>query len=214
MNPIETVYVNNLNDKVSLGKLKSALQETFARYGNVLDITAHSNLKMKGQAFITYDTIEASSNAVQKLQNYKLFDKPIRVSYAKGNSDSHYTRTENLEPIAQRKARKLEAEQQKQAKSDAHVVKKRKKQPAQPNFAKLPPNKILLIQNLNTSPTELEEFFATAEGFINTRFIKVRNLAFIEFEATKYAAEYLSKVDHEKLKEKFGDKVVLTYAKK
>lgn len=214
--PIETVYVNNLNDKVSLAKLKSSLQEIFAKYGKVLQITAHDNLKMKGQAFVTYDTVDASSTAVQKLQNYKLFDKPIRVSFAKGNSDSYFSHTEDLEPIAKRKIHKLEVEKQKQAKSDAHIVKKRKKQPAQPNFAKLPPNKILLIQNLLESTTNevLEEFFTSAEGFISTRFIKVRNLAFIEFEVTKFATDYLLGVDTVALKEKFGENVVLTYAKK
>jgi U2 small nuclear ribonucleoprotein B'' len=214
--PIETVYVNNLNDKVSLAKLKSSLQEIFAKYGKVLQITAHDNLKMKGQAFVTYDTVDASSTAVQKLQNYKLFDKPIRVSFAKGNSDSYFSHTEDLEPIAKRKIHKLEVEKQKQAKSDAHIVKKRKKQPAQPNFAKLPPNKILLIQNLLESTTNevLEEFFTSAEGFISTRFIKVRNLAFIEFEVTKFATDYLLGVDTVALKEKFGENVALTYAKK
>ena len=64
----ETVYVNNLNDKVSVNKLKGELESVFQKYGKIIQITAHKNLKMKGQAFVTFENKTASEAAIHGLQ--------------------------------------------------------------------------------------------------------------------------------------------------
>lgn len=42
--------------------------------------------RMKGQAFITLPTLEAAEIAVSECHAYRLYDKPISVSYAKSKS--------------------------------------------------------------------------------------------------------------------------------
>ncbi|SCU88196.1 LAMI_0D09142g1_1 [Lachancea mirantina] len=51
-----------------------------------------------------------------------------------------------------------------------------------------PPNKVLLVQNLpeKTTEQELSDLFA-GNGFIETRYVAVRNLAFIEYECIEDA---------------------------
>ncbi|ODV79219.1 uncharacterized protein CANTADRAFT_250583 [Suhomyces tanzawaensis NRRL Y-17324] len=215
----ETLYVNNLNDRVSTTKLKDALSQLFEKYGKIVQITAHSNLKMKGQAFITFENNEASSLAQKELDSHELFSKKMRVRFARSNSDNyHITVTGNTAPVEDRKKtkeevlkkRKLETKPKRSAASTA--TKKRKVQ----DFNLLPPHKILLLQNIGSQvePSQLNEFFEKHSGFINVRSVKVRNLAFIEYDSEPLATSALDSIDQEELKGLFGEAVLLTYAKK
>mmetsp|Transcript_4179 Transcript_4179/g.4595 ORF Transcript_4179/g.4595 Transcript_4179/m.4595 type:complete len:260 (-) Transcript_4179:290-1069(-) len=208
---LETVYVNNLNDKVSLNKLKGELENVFQKYGKIIQITAHKNLKMKGQAFITYENKAASRAAIEALQKYEIFGKPIHVEYAKGNSDNYYRDIlKDEETIEIRKQLKTKANEQAQAKG----VKKPGVNKAQ-TWKAIPPNKILLIQNLKpeTINGDLLEFFEAYGGFIHSRLVKARNLSFIEFENEASATSCLEDLTKEKL-EQFGTDAFVTYAKK
>jgi len=42
--PSQTIYVNNLNEKIKLPKLKQTLASTFRPLGNVLEVIALSNV--------------------------------------------------------------------------------------------------------------------------------------------------------------------------
>ena len=81
-------------------------------------------------------------------------------------------------------------------------------------WKELPPNHILLLQNINKFD-ELEEFFNDFNGFENIRVVKVKNLAFIEFENEEMATNCLEQVKDDQLI-KFGpeDEVLLSFAKK
>lgn len=209
----ETVYVNNLNDKVSVNKLKGELESLFRKYGKIIQITAHKNLKMKGQAFVTFENKTASRAAIQGLQEHELFGKPMHVEYARSNSDNYYRDIlKDEEAIEIRKQLKVKANEQ--AAGEAKGVKKLGVKKAQ-TWKAIPPNKILLIQNLKSQITngDLLEFFEAYGGFINSRLVKVRNLSFIEFENEASATSCLEDLNKEKL-EQFGTDTLVTYAKK
>lgn len=60
----------------------------FSQYGTILDIVAMKTFKTRGQAFIVYRDISSATLAVRNLQNRSLFDKPMRVQFAKDKSDA------------------------------------------------------------------------------------------------------------------------------
>ncbi|RLV96050.1 U1 small nuclear ribonucleoprotein [Spathaspora sp. JA1] len=209
--PLETIYINNLNDKVSLSKLKTSLGSLFQKYGKILQITAHKNLKMKGQAFITYESKESSVKAME-LQDHILFSKPIHIAYAKGNSDALYELHNETDKIEQRKQEKEKVNRKRKL---TPVTNKQKKKTKLEDWKSLPPNKLLLIQNLNVDDsTKLTEYFEQFQGFLNVRLVKVRNLAFIEFDNVENSTKCLEVARNEELQGKFGSEIILSFAKK
>lgn len=83
-----SVYVNNLEERVKVESLKDALIHIFSEYGNVIDIVAKTNLRAKGQAFVVFDEPSAAQAAINDLQGFELFDKPMRLAFAKTRSDA------------------------------------------------------------------------------------------------------------------------------
>lgn len=72
-----TVYVNNLNERVKLDVLKQSLAALFGVYGNVLSITAHRNLRMRGQAFIAFDDQDIAAKVIKEVNGFPLYGKPM-----------------------------------------------------------------------------------------------------------------------------------------
>lgn len=223
--PIETVYINNLNDKVSLKKINQELLKVFNKYGEIIDIQLKKNLRMKGQAFITFNSLKSAKDAIKENNNNTiLFGKPLRVSYAKTLADIKA----NEQDIENRKnLKKLKNEQQEKQKQqlndrkrksdhDTDLKKSIKKSKLSIDFTKLPPNKILLLQNLSNDVNQqiLDSCFENYPGFSYIRFLKVRNLAFVEFESESDSKNCLDTVDLNGLKQKLGLDIQLTYAKK
>lgn len=214
LTPRHTLYINNMNEKVSLNKIKPVLSRLFGRYGTIVQITAHKNLKMKGQAFVTYKSIESCEKAIQKLQGRPIFRKPIHVTYAKAPSDEEHKIMGNTEAIEKRKEAKKfqEAEKEKEStgstKSAGGLTKNQVKQ-----WKALPPHNILLLQNLQEiflDTEKLQARFSDLAGFERVRLIKFRKLAFIDFDLETNASKCLESVKSEE----FGPEVLLTYAKK
>lgn len=78
----QTLYVQNLNDKINRPILKHNLYLFFSTYGDVLDI----NLKMRGQAHVILESKEAAARALRGLHETKLFGKPLRIQFSKTKS--------------------------------------------------------------------------------------------------------------------------------
>mmetsp|Transcript_8382 Transcript_8382/g.14090 ORF Transcript_8382/g.14090 Transcript_8382/m.14090 type:complete len:249 (+) Transcript_8382:37-783(+) len=108
--PQETVYVNNLNEKVPKDELKKSLYAVFTQFGPIMDIVALKNFKMRGQAFVVFRDISAATQAVRQMQGFPFYDKPMRLAYAKTKSDAtskldgSYQAKEKAERMAKRKA--------------------------------------------------------------------------------------------------------------
>jgi len=86
--PQETVYVNNLNDRINVEETKKSLYAAFSQFGPILDVVAMKTYKMRGQAFIVFRDISSASQAVRQMQGFPFYDKPMQLAYAKTKSDA------------------------------------------------------------------------------------------------------------------------------
>lgn len=86
--PNQTVYVNNLNDKINVETLKKSLREVFAAFGGIIEIIAMKSLKRRGQAWIIFKEQSSATNALKSLQGFPFYNKPMRISYARTKSDA------------------------------------------------------------------------------------------------------------------------------
>ncbi|KAL2039970.1 hypothetical protein N7G274_007373 [Stereocaulon virgatum] len=175
--PGPTVYVKNLEESIKPDQLKEALTEIFSEYGTVIDLVAKTNLKAKGQAFVVFDDTEAAIRAIEEVQGFELFEKPMVLDYAKTRSDATVQREGDPEVFEVHKRRRLAEKERKQAYEAAEAQKKLKRPApgAVPEIGAgrpvkasrgaglkssnpaagavipeeyLPPNKILFVQNL------------------------------------------------------------------
>ena len=85
---VETLYLNNLNEKISTKVLKETLRNLFRTYGTVLDVVAHRNVRMRGQAFVSMANRDAAARAVKEVKGFPLYGKPINVQFARTPSDA------------------------------------------------------------------------------------------------------------------------------
>merc|ERR1719282_1279898 len=86
--PNQTLYVNNLNDRINTETVKKSLREVFAAFGGIVDIVAMKSLKRRGQAWIIFREVSAATNALKSLQGFPFYNKPMRINYAKSKSDA------------------------------------------------------------------------------------------------------------------------------
>ncbi|KAG4304267.1 hypothetical protein PORY_002242 [Pneumocystis oryctolagi] len=197
--PSETVYVRNLSEKIKIPALKESLRTIFSTYGTILDIVAHKNIRMRGQAFIIFDSIDSAKKAVSDVQAFTLFDKPMVLQYSKTKSDIIVKRHGTLEEFEEHKRRRLEKKAQlkpvqtkKQTSSHAAKKSSSKKNPKQRAIPDehLPPNKILFLQKLpeNITAEILSAIFGRFLGFKEVRMVPGRpGIAFVEYETDEDA---------------------------
>jgi len=86
--PKQTLYINNLNERIKKEELKKSLYAMFSQFGTVLDVVALKTLRMRGQAFIAFRDTASATNAMRSMQNFPFYDKPMRIQYAKVKSDA------------------------------------------------------------------------------------------------------------------------------
>ncbi|XP_020608892.1 U1 small nuclear ribonucleoprotein A-like [Orbicella faveolata] len=200
--PNQTIYINNLNEKVKKDELKKSLYAIFSQFGPILDIVALKTLKMRGQAFVVFRDLTSATNALRSMQGFPFYDKPMRIQYAKSKSDAvakkegTYVQREK-KPKEKRKA----PEQAKPAKRQAAAqpvpatVAQPVAAPIAPNVIPTPvqpavvlpeqPNNILFLTNLPEETTELmlSMLFNQFPGFKEVRLVPGRSdIAFVEFE--------------------------------
>ncbi|KAI9836951.1 MAG: hypothetical protein M1838_004940 [Thelocarpon superellum] len=113
--PNQTVYVRNLEESIKVEQLKEALTEIFSEYGNIIDLVAKKNLKAKGQAFVVFDDIAAAERAIDEVQGFELFAKPMVLDYAKTRSDATVKQTGTEEELDLHKRRRLAEKERRQA---------------------------------------------------------------------------------------------------
>ncbi|OLN97323.1 U1 small nuclear ribonucleoprotein [Colletotrichum chlorophyti] len=202
--PISTVYVRNLEERAKIDHLKDALHHIFSEYGNVIDIVAKTNLKAKGQAFVVFDSPEAAQKAIDEVQGFELFEKPMQLALARTRSDATVKTTGSEEEFELHKRRRL-AEKDKKKALEAAEEQKRLKRPGPGGAASdanrpakaarsaglkstnpsttavipdeyLPPNKILFVQNLpeDYDIEAVTSIFGRFEGFREVRLVPGR----------------------------------------
>lgn len=83
------------------------MRAIFSEYGNVIDIVAKTNLKAKGQAFVVFDSPEAAQAAIEDVQGFELFDKPMQIALARTRSDATVMQTGNEDEFDAHKRRRM-----------------------------------------------------------------------------------------------------------
>ncbi|KAF5332577.1 hypothetical protein D9611_005409 [Ephemerocybe angulata] len=195
----ETLYIQNLNEKIKPDVMKASLRGLFKTYGEVLDVVAHKNLRMRGQAFVSFENADVAKKAMKEVQRFPLYSKPMQISFARSRSDAvvqkkdpnnfddhktkrqeHKKATRYTNPLkAKFRAKRLAAE------IDGGAALPTAKRPAvQMPDEYLPPNKILFLQNLPESVTkdQLNALFSQYPNLYEVRLIPTKkDIAFVEF---------------------------------
>ncbi|KAH9309803.1 hypothetical protein KI387_037714, partial [Taxus chinensis] len=196
--PNQTIYVNNLNEKVKKEELKKSLYALFSQFGRIVDVVALKTTKLRGQAFIVFDEVTAASSALRQMQGFPFYDKPMRIQYGKSKSDAIAKAEGTFVPREKRKKQEEKAER----KRKEHDTPQAGNGPAtghgatpvsQSQFqqgksssqeAPAPPNDILFIQNLpyETTTMMLQMLFQQYPGFKEVRMIEAKpGIAFVEY---------------------------------
>ncbi|CAO1419003.1 unnamed protein product [Diamesa serratosioi] len=179
--PGNTIYINNLNEKIKKDELKKSLYAIFSQFGPILDIIALKTLKMRGQAFVVFKELASATNALRTMQGFPFYDRPMRIQYSKSDSDI----------IA--KSKGTFKERAKRPKAPKPVEEKKTKKPksmdpilaaSNSSNAEQPPNQILFLTNLpeETNEMMLSMLFNQFPGFKEVRLVPNRHdIAFVEF---------------------------------
>uniref|UniRef100_A0A4W6DK76 Small nuclear ribonucleoprotein polypeptide B2 n=1 Tax=Lates calcarifer TaxID=8187 RepID=A0A4W6DK76_LATCA len=191
--PNHTIYINNINDKVKKEELKRSLYALFSQFGQIIDIVAMKTMRMRGQAFVVFKELAAATNALRQLQGFPFYNKPMRIQYAKTDS----------EVIAKVKGTYGDKEKKKEKKKKAQepAANLTKKPAVVSDASKMadtgeqgvpdnPPNYILFLSNLpeETNEMMLSMLFNQFPGFKEVRLVPGKHdIAFVEFESDTQA---------------------------
>lgn len=205
--PNQTIYINNLNEKIKKDELKKSLYAIFSQFGQILDIVAMKTLKMRGQAFVIFKDINSANSALRSMQGFPFYDKPMRIQYSKRDSDlvakmkgtfvERPKRKKEEEPEAKKKKKgqrqnAAPAPQQPPVQPMAPINPAAAAPTAPPaapagpaTIPEQPPNQILFLTNLpeETNEMMLSMLFNQFPGFKEVRLVPGRHdIAFVEFE--------------------------------
>lgn len=197
--PNNTLYINNLNEKIKSDELKQTLFQLFSQYGDILEIHSRKSFKMKGQAFIVFRDLQSATNAKHALDGAMIFGKNIRVNYSKSSSDTilklsgQYTHKDKVKIEQDRRKRRDEEYQeirkkQKEKQLQPGVVKEKKEAPknviSSQSQGMIQPNNVLFVENLAADLTEplLRNVFSKYNGFKEVRLYAGKGIAFVEYD--------------------------------
>lgn len=88
--PNETVYVQNLNERVPVSRLKEALRDACAGEA-VVDVVAKCSLALRGQAFVVCASRQAAGAVLARLNTLRLFGKTVVAAPARFRSNGPAT---------------------------------------------------------------------------------------------------------------------------
>ena len=186
--PNETLYIRNLPEKFEVDDL----QALFSIYGKILKIYKRKGIKYKQQAFVVFEALSDAEIAIRALQGFPLANLPMAVQFAANKSKIV--------------ADKLGIEWSKGVKVDTIKTKLDIELEE-----KIPPHNILFVQNVAYTQEQLHSIFNSFAGFEQVRFIRVKKVAFIDFDTIQRATLARSNVNN---KEFFGIPLKVNYAKR
>lgn len=78
----QTLYIQNLNDKVNRKLLKHTLYLLFSTFGEVFEM----NMKLRGQAHVVFQDVESATHALKAMGSTRVFGKEMKIDFAKTKS--------------------------------------------------------------------------------------------------------------------------------
>lgn len=191
--PNHTIYINNINDKVKKEELKRSLYALFSQFGQIVEIVAMKTMKMRGQAFVVFKELTAATNALRQLQGFPFYNKPMRIQYAKTDSEVIAKMKGTFSDKEKKKEKKKKAQEAAAAANAAKKPSATAAMPAQTPAVQVPdnpPNHILFLNNLpeETNEMMLSMLFNQFPGFKEVRLVPGKHdIAFVEFESDTQA---------------------------
>ncbi|CEL93181.1 unnamed protein product [Vitrella brassicaformis CCMP3155] len=85
--PNQTLYVHNISTKIKIDDLKSNLHDVFKSYGKIREIIAMKSLRRRGQAWVTFNSIEEATKAKEAVHGFPFRNKPLQIEFSKSKSD-------------------------------------------------------------------------------------------------------------------------------
>ncbi|CAL9023958.1 unnamed protein product [Prunus brigantina] len=229
----QTIYINNLNEKIKLDELKKSLLAVFSQFGKILDVLAFKTLKHKGQAWLVFEDVSSATKAIQQMQGFPFYDKPMRIQYAKTKSDVIAKADGTFVARERRKRHEDKGKKRKEqhdasqagmgvnpAYAGAYGAAPPLSQIPYPGGVKLPeapapPNNILFVQNLpqDTTPMMLQMLFCQYPGFKEVRMVETKpGIAFVEFGDEMQSTVAMQALQGFKMTPQ--NSMLITYAKK
>merc|ERR1711934_26101 len=209
--PRRTIYVNNLNERVKGEALKVVLRTIFKQFGEILEIVSMDSVRRRGQAFVVFESLDSAKEAKEKMQGFPIYDKPIKIAFAKKESDILARREGLAIPTPEeRKAQRVQqwAEEKKNPKKPkievaaaptngvpvgyggaAPAAVRTSVEPTLPLDMQTP-NKTLFVQNLpdETDEMTIYNLFHACQGFQQVRMVPGRmGICFVDFEVESQA---------------------------
>ncbi|CAO2824385.1 unnamed protein product [Amaranthus hypochondriacus] len=231
--PNQTIYINNLNEKIKLDELKKSLNAVFSQFGKILEVLAFKTLKHKGQAWVVFEEVSSATNALRQMQGFPFYDKPMRIQYAKTKSDVIAKADGTFVPREKRKRQEERGNKKRKEQLDANQtaanVNYAGAYGVAPPLSQIPymgvkpvvpeapaaPNNILFVQNLPHEATTLmlSLLFRQYPGFKEVRMVEAKpGIAFVEYENEMHSTVAMNALQNFKM---VGDNAMLiTYAKK
>lgn len=231
----QTIYINNLNEKIKLDELKKSLNAVFSQFGKIMEVLAFKTLKHKGQAWVVFEDVSSATSALRQMQGFPFYDKPMRIQYAKTKSDAIAKADGTFVPREKRKKhddrgrKKKEQHDASQAGMGLHPA-YAGPYGATPPLSQLPymagskaampeapapPNNILFVQNLphQTTPMMLQMLFCQYPGFKEVRMVEAKpGIAFVEYENEMQSTVAMQALQGFKITAE--NPMLITYAKK
>ncbi|CAD8132019.1 unnamed protein product [Paramecium octaurelia] len=214
--PNKTLYINRLNEKVTAEEMRQTLYALFSQSGKVLDIIVKKNILMRGQAFILMEDEESAIQAQKKFHNTQLYDKVMKVNFAKEKSyyisKGEYEEKEKLPMSDKIKEHKKRIQDKRQREMFNQKQQREAPTISMPltvnqvytgNSSKI---KVLLYNQFFDSKltkqrlhlvdfVNLEQHFRNFFGFREFRGIKPKGVAFVEFEDELQATHCLNELN-------------------
>ncbi|CAD6190729.1 unnamed protein product [Caenorhabditis auriculariae] len=186
--PNHTIYINNLSDRVKKDELKKSLHMIFTQFGEIIAVMSFRTDKMRGQAHVVFKEVSSASNAMRAMQGFPFYEKPLRIQYAKEDSDV----------ISKAKGTFVERSQ----KSKNAMKRKRPAGRKDGDDGHAAPNKILYLSNLpeDVSTDTIQVIFNQFPGLKDVRLVpNSAGIAFVEFENEELAEPAREALDNFKI---------------
>jgi hypothetical protein len=80
--------LRNIDDRVSVNELKRELYCLFSSVAPVVEIEARKGLKTRGQAWVSFATVDIATTVLQRFQGFNFLGRELSIEYAKSRSKS------------------------------------------------------------------------------------------------------------------------------
>lgn len=220
--PCRTLYIRNLPENLNKTKLRRLLHAALSAYGHIVWIVAEKSIKLRGQAFVTFEHQSSATAALRKMHAAEFMGRQIAVTYAKSESDRAQSPNLGGDSTLSRKQRATkrreeaaEASRVASEQVDQRLAQESAPMPGEgvlatddpPPLLEVPvvPNRILFVENLPKEmgeqeggkplpvATALTDLFARFAGFVEVRTVPGKDgIAFVEFGEESESAVAMS----------------------